>query len=90
MITNDINLNTSIEKRCCCTECNNKTTKFLRITWMPHSGFFCEQCALDLMWHGISQAEEDDDDKKDDLRICEGVRQSLLLNQDRDKTANGK
>lgn len=55
---------------------------------MPASGFFCEQCALDLMWHGIAQAEEDDYDKKDDLGIREGVRQSLLLNRDRDKTAN--
>ena len=58
MDTQESDLKNSTEGReeidCSCIDCKNKATKFLQVVSIPSSGYFCDQCASDLKWHGIA------------------------------------
>jgi hypothetical protein len=57
MDDSNFNLNSSLQRKCRCVNCQNKADTFIRIVSIPVDGAYCAHCALDLGWHGISEED---------------------------------
>jgi len=59
---NRYDINHSIgTKHCVCRNCKQKATIYVTIVSKPQSGYYCDQCATGLKWHGIGEVCSDFD-----------------------------
>jgi hypothetical protein len=55
-------------KICACKDCTNNGTKLMKINYIYKNGYFCDNCAIDLSFHGLGYEVSEKEDDNNGLK----------------------